>query len=60
VFFAIEAPTKNLSYGIAKLDAANPPSHYRELISLTNGWATVMRADRTAIPPGLLPYPSSR
>lgn len=60
VFFAIEAPTENLSHGIAKLDAANPPPHYRELISLTNGWATAMRADRTAMPPGLLPYPSRR
>jgi hypothetical protein len=58
VFFAVEAPTANLSHGIAKLDAANPPPQYRELISLTNGWATAMRADRTAIPPGLLPYPS--
>lgn len=58
VFFTVEAPTKNLSHGVAKLDAANPPSHYRELISLTNGWATAMRADRAAIPPGLLPYPS--
>jgi len=58
VFFAIEAPTENLSHGIAKLDAANPSPHYRELISLTNGWATAMRADRTAMPPGLVPYPS--
>jgi hypothetical protein len=57
VFFAVEAPTKNLSHGVAKLDAANPPSHHRELISLTNGWAAAMRADRAAIPPGLLPYP---
>jgi hypothetical protein len=58
VFFSIEGPTENLSQGVAKLDAANPPPHYRELISLTNDWAIAMRADRTAIPPGLLPYPS--
>lgn len=57
VFFAVEAPTKNLSHGVAKLDAANPPLHYRELISLTNAWAAAMRADRAAIPPDLLSYP---
>lgn len=58
VFFAIEAPTKNLSHGVAKLDGANPPQHCREIISLTNEWAAAMRANRTAIPAGLLPYPS--
>lgn len=58
VFFAVEAPTENLSHGIVKFDAAHPPSQYREIISLTNEWAAAMRSDRAAIPPGLLPYPS--
>lgn len=37
-----------------KIDAARPPDAYRELFALVDGWAAALRADRAAMPAGLI------
>lgn len=53
----ISAETPTYTIGIPKIDAARPTEAYQEFIGLVNGWATALRGDRAAMPPGLLPYP---
>lgn len=55
VFLNVEIPTDII--GAPKIDAARPPEHYRELLALTDAWTVALRANRGAMPPGLLPYP---
>jgi hypothetical protein len=55
VFLSVETPID--STGTSKLDAARPTQPYREFMSLVNSWAVALRADRAAMPTGLLAYP---
>lgn len=52
VFVRLDEPTDLVA--MPKIDAARPPDAYRELLALVDGWAAALRADRAAMPAGLI------